>query len=178
MRHNTVSTLIQIMQNTEHLPSHSFLPKLVKQAILPHGWEGLISINKQHICILLLQLPASQNLIQHELVVRTAALRPEPVLAFMQQRRLLLLLLGLPMTLKVLLGLLGLAALLVLLRCRGLLLQLLRLLLLQLLLLWLAVLGCRGLLLLLWGLLLGAVLPAQSLHCGKGSLACPGKALC
>ena len=97
----------------------------------------------------------------------------------MQQRRLLLLQLGLPVPLKVLLGLLllGLAALLVLLRCRGLLLQLLRLLLLQLL-QRLVVLGCRGLLLLLWGLLLGADPPAQSMHCGKGSLARLGKALC
>ena len=64
----------------------------MEQAIQPHSGEGLVGINKQHICILLLQLPASQNLVKHKLVICAATLRPESILTFMQQRLLLLLL--------------------------------------------------------------------------------------
>jgi hypothetical protein len=62
MRHNATCTLIQVVEYTEHLPTHALVPQLLKQPIQQHRRESLIGVNKQYVRILALSFPPAQHL--------------------------------------------------------------------------------------------------------------------
>jgi hypothetical protein len=60
--HHEAGTLIQVVKHTEHIPTHTLIPRFLEEPIKPHCRKRLLGVNKQHKIILSFSFPPTQHL--------------------------------------------------------------------------------------------------------------------